>query len=475
MFGRCRPMGTERKTLRPIMDARTHEEQQVSHPAYGAPGSGLSGLDEETIRRLCLGNLLQGEPARFYFKDLASRFVLVSRSHVDLFRAGSMADIRGRTDFDFFTAEHAQTAFAVEQEIIRTGVPVVDLEECETWSDRPDSWVVTSKQPLRDDTGAIIGTFGISRDITASKRLAQDLDARTAELHRVERELRGLLESSPDVIARYDLQMRYLYANPAALRLLGRDESRVLGWCNGEIGDPLGLVPVLEPALRRAIESGEPSEVEFSVAGPSGVYLQARIVPEREDGSDDTTSVFFVGRDLTTRKRAEDVLAAQAVQDPLTGLANRVLLLDRLQHALISLDRRRGRVGVLFLDLDQFKSINDRLGHSAGDAMLLHVAERLQHASRKSDTVARFGGDEFVMLCEQLGPGEDEEVILARVRDAIAEPFRYDGRLIPVRASIGVAMTEDPTTEPSWLVGLADQAMYEDKQRRRDRDDAASA
>ena len=445
----------------------------MSHPAFGDPGSGLSSLDPEDVKRLCLVNLLDGEPAKFYFKDLASRFVMVSRSHLELFRS-DLDGIRGRTDFDFFTAEHAQVAYDLEQEIIRTGVPVVDLEERETWPDRPDSWVVTTKLPLRDETGAIIGTFGISRDITASKVLADELAARTSELHRVERELRGLLESSPDVIARYDLQMRYLYANPAALRLLGRPESRVLGWCNGEIGDPLGLVPVLEPALRKAIESGEPAEVEFAVEGPSGVYLQARIVPEREDGSDDTTSVFFVGRDLTARKRAEDALAAQAVQDPLTGVANRVLLLDRLEHALLSLGRRPGRVAVLFLDLDAFKSVNDRLGHSAGDAMLIHVARRLQHASRKSDTVARFGGDEFVMLCEQLGPGEDEDVILARVRDAIAEPFRYDGRLIPVRASIGVAMTEDATTEPTWLIGLADDAMYEDKQNRRGRAEASA-
>jgi diguanylate cyclase (GGDEF)-like protein/PAS domain S-box-containing protein len=447
----------------------------MAQPAFGAPGSGLSSFDAATIQRLCLGNLLEGEPAKFYFKDLASRFVLVSRSHFELFRANGMDDIRGRTDFDYFTAEHAQAAFDLEQEIIRTGVPVVDLEECETWPDRPESWVVTSKQALRDDSGTVIGTFGISRDVTASKILAKVLDARTAELHRVERELRSLLESSPDVIARYDLQMRYLYANPAALRLLGRAESQVLGLCNGEIGDPLGLVPVLEPALRRAIESGEPSEVEFTVAGTSGVYLQARIVPERAEGSNDTTSVFFVGRDLTTRKRAEDVLAAQAVQDPLTGVANRVLLLDRLQHALLSLGRRPGRVAVLFLDIDQFKSINDRLGHSAGDAMLIHVAERLQHASRRSDTVARFGGDEFVVLCEQLGPGEDEDAILARVHDAFTEPFRYDGRLIPVRASIGVAMTEDATTEPAWLISLADGAMYVDKQRRRESDRAASA
>ena len=447
----------------------------MSEPTFGAAGSGLSSLDAASIQRLCLGNLLRGEPARFYFKDLHSRFVLVSRSHVELFRAASIEDIRGRTDFDFFTAEHAQAAFDVELEIVRTGVPVVDLEECETWPDRPDSWVVTSKQALRDDRGAIIGTFGVSRDITESKLLAKELDDRTAELHRVERELRSLLEASPDVIARYDLQMRYLYANPAALRLLGRDESEVLGWCNGEIGDPLGLVPVLEPALLRAIASGEPAEVEFTVNGPSGVYLQARIVPERAEGSNETTSVFFVGRDLTLRKRAEDVLAAQAVQDPLTGLANRVLLLDRLGHALLSLARRPGSVAVLFLDLDQFKSINDRLGHSAGDAMLIHVAQRLQQASRKSDTVARFGGDEFVMLCEQLGPGEDEDVILARVDAAFAEPFRYDGRLIPVRASIGVAMTDDPATEPACLISLADNAMYEDKQRRRENGEAVSA
>ena len=139
--------------------------------------------------------------------------------------------------------------------------------------------------------------------------------------------------------------------------------------------------------------------------------------------------------------------------------------MDRLRHALDSLSRRPGAVAVIFLDLDGFKSVNDRLGHAVGDALLLHVAQRLRHAARRSDTVARFGGDEFVMLCEQLAPGEDESAILTRVQDALAEPFRYDGRLLPVRVSLGVALTDDAARRPVDADRSADEAMYEDKQR----------
>ena len=118
---------------------------------------------------------------------------------------------------------------------------------------------------------------------------------------------------------------------------------------------------------------------------------------------------------ITERRRVEDELAHQALHDPLTDLPNRALFLDRLRHAIVRMRRHSGQAAVLFVDLDRFKLVNDTLGHKAGDVVLAEAAKRLREASRAEDTVARFGGDEFVVLCERLDANEDAAVIAHRV------------------------------------------------------------
>src|SRR5438552_1759726 len=123
-------------------------------------------LSRDELDRICMANLLTTAVEEIYFKDLQSRFLRVSQGMVKLFDVESAADLEGLTDFEFFSEEHARTAYEDEQRIIATGEPLIDIEELETWPDRPDSWVSTSKLPLRDFDGRIIGTWGISRDIT---------------------------------------------------------------------------------------------------------------------------------------------------------------------------------------------------------------------------------------------------------------------------------------------------------------------
>jgi diguanylate cyclase (GGDEF)-like protein/PAS domain S-box-containing protein len=381
-----------------------------------------------------------------------------------LFNAKTADDIIGKTDFDFFTVDHAQPAFEAEQQIIATGLPIVDLEERETWPDREDTWVVTTKMPLRDHTGRIIGTFGMSRDITQRKRLAVELEAKTARLAGVEAELRRLLESSPDAMLRYDAQLRHVYANPVALALFGRSVEDVVGSTARELGLPRDFLDIWEPALRKVIQSGDGAIVEFGIGNPDRLFFEARMVVETGDDGD-VVGVFVIVRDLTDRKRAEDALALQAVQDPLTGLANRILLVDRLEQALVRLERQPGRIAVLFLDLDRFKVVNDSLGHAAGDALLIDVAGRLRLAARRSDTVARFGGDEFVMLCERLSADEDAAVIAGRITRALSAPFTYDGKTIHLTGSLGIAVTDDSGTRSDALIRDADAAMYQAKER----------
>ncbi len=173
-----------------------------------------------------------------------------------------------------------------------------------------------------------------------------------------------------------------------------------------------------------------------------------------------------VVRDVSERRTATEELAHRSTHDALTGLANRALLLDRLCHALERLQRHPARVGILFIDLDRFKFVNDRLGHEAGDHLLVAVAERLRRSVRPDDTVARLGGDEFVVLCEDLtGPLEAVEVA-QRIVTAFARPVRVGREDIAISASIGVASTAAGCDADS-LLRDADAAMYNAKREAR--------
>jgi diguanylate cyclase (GGDEF)-like protein/PAS domain S-box-containing protein len=285
----------------------------------------------------CMSNLLSAMEERVYFKDRDSRFLLVSSGWLAAYAAGRTADdLVGKTDFDVFGGEHARAAFADEQQIIATGQPVAAKVEEETFSDRASTWASTTKMPLRNENGQIIGTFGISRDITA-------------------------------------------------------------------------------------------------------------------------------------QVRAEKALAYQALHDPLTGLANRVVLMDRLAQALVGMERHRSRLAVLFVDLDNFKEINDAFGHDAGDLVLTEIGRRLTSIARRPDTVARLGGDEFVILCPELDQHTDPGGIGRRVVLTIAPPYIDNGRNLTVTCSVGIAVTSDPATEPDRMIRDADVTMFEAKRAGRNR------
>ncbi len=181
------------------------------------------------------------------------------------------------------------------------------------------------------------------------------------------------------------------------------------------------------------------------------------------------TSYLVVAADRDSARRAQNQLAQHAMHDSLTGLPVRSVFLEQLAHALARLDRHPAHVGVLFLDLDGLKYVNDTYGHAAGDRLIRTSAERVRAALRPSDVVARVGGDEFVVLLEDLDGPADAACIAQRVLAELAAPYRPDGQLVTPSASLGLAVTSDPERTPDALIAHADAAMYRAKRAGRGR------
>jgi diguanylate cyclase (GGDEF)-like protein/PAS domain S-box-containing protein len=293
------------------------------------PEAEIARLREEIF---LLETLMDNVPDSIYFKDRESRFTRINRYAAERFGVGDPALAVGRTDFDYFTDEHAAAAFRDEQEIIRTGRPLINVEEKETRADGSAHWVSTTKLPLRDSDGKIIGTFGISRDISQ-------------------------------------------------------------------------------------------------------------------------------------RKLAEEQLERQAFFDSLTGLPNRALFTNRLQHLFHRARRAPGPLlfAVMYFDLDRFKGINDGLGHSAGDQLLVEIARRLERHMRPSDTLARLGGDEFTVLLEDITSEADATRVADRIHQELATPFVLDGHEVFTSVSLGIALSSSGYERPEEMLRDADTAMYRAK------------
>ena len=265
-----------------------------------------------------------------------------------------------------------------------------------------------------------------------------------------------------DPVATLDAHGSVERVNPAFCRLSKYREEEVEGVSFASLvaAADRGLV---SGALHDAFE-GEPQKVETELLAKDGqnVAVELATVPIVMDGK--TVGVYQIVRNITLQKELEHQLT-RALHDHLTGVANRDLFSDRLEHALQRTARRGGLVGLLYLDLDGFKSINDRAGHPTGDEVLREVATRLRSLVRDEDTVARVGGDEFAILLEDLEDREGAEVVAERVAELLSQPFRTGGKTFALGASVGVTVSSPDTAGPEDLVRQADVAMYEAKRR----------
>jgi diguanylate cyclase (GGDEF)-like protein/PAS domain S-box-containing protein len=360
---------------------------------------------------------------------------------------------------------------------LRTGRRLVGLVLGVHRHGRPVMWVRVSAQAVRSSEGMVTGAVVSVMDITAVRQAA-------ADLHRGEQFLQVLLDTLDEGIIACDAEGRITVFNPAARRLHGLTPGN----------EPLGSLPITR-ALRWPDGTELDADENPLLQAMSGRPLRdLEVLLESEDGVVREVSVngesllddegYLLGavvamHDVTEQKRNEERLAELAMHDPLTGLANRTLLATRLQAAIDDLANRPPSdagigegpgVAVFLLDLDEFKEINDVLGHDVGDDVLIAVARRLLTIVRPTDTVARLGGDEFVVVCD-VENGEEEMLRIGeRISSALARPYRIDGRSIGALASVGGVFADNPDTDPSRLLSRADDAMYGVKwSRRRER------
>lgn len=304
--------------------------------------------------------------------------------------------------------------------------------------------------------------FALARDVTKRKESEK-------ALRESEERFRQLFENSADAFFVHDQRGRLLDCNDEACRALGYTREELLSrsvadvtvhmlsreermarkgealWDRVMRGEPGHIVGFDQNELRRKDGSTFPVEVGVGSIQYGG---------ER--------AIFAAARDMTARVELERRLRHEALHDPLTKLPNRALFANRLEHALTQTKRREGGVAVLFVDLDDFKSVNDNRGHEAGDQLLISFGRRLSNSVREADTVARLAGDEFTVLLEQLNGEEEAIIVVDRILNSLGVPFRIKGRDVTITASIGVAFSGS-WMDSDRLLDHADEAMYRAK------------
>ncbi|MDY7117362.1 EAL domain-containing protein [Halomonas sp. SSL-5] len=318
-------------------------------------------------------------------------------------------------------------------------------------------WVFGDALPHAEADGAITW-YGVITNITERKQAELALHA----AHLESRRFREALDHVGSYIYMKDRECRYTYANRATLELFGCDAESLVG-----SEDPLffstDTAARLNALDRRALagESTTEEVVTRDAEGNRRVFLEIK-TPIRD--GEEIIGLLGISSDITLIKEHERQLEYLAHYDALTGLPNRVLLADRLGQAMAHEQRLDRSLAVIYLDLDGFKSINDRFGHAAGDHLLVTLAKRLREAVREGDTLSRLGGDEFVAVLIDLADIQLATPLLRRLLEAAAQPVWYEGQRLEVSASLGVTFyPQAESVEADQLLRQADQAMYQAK------------
>jgi diguanylate cyclase (GGDEF)-like protein/PAS domain S-box-containing protein len=300
----------------------------------------------------------------------------------------------------------------------------------------------------------------------------------TAQLEQSERLHRFLVENSPDIIYTLDAEGRFRFVNSRTEVLLGYSHDELVGQHYSVIVDERDRDAARFAFAERRVGDRATSnfEIRLRCKNDQVCHFESRAIvailssqgiyqPEAEQSAQRFIGTSGVLRDISERKKAEETITFQAFHDLLTGLPNRVLFRDRLDMAISQAKRRNSRVGLMYLDIDRFKLVNDTYGHAEGDELLKQFTQRVRNCLRVSDTMSRQGGDEFTVLLPDIAQVESAQTIAEKITSELRLPFHVAGKEFRTTASIGIALYPDDGLTPEELLRNADIAMYQIKSR----------
>ncbi|MDL2408522.1 EAL domain-containing protein [Rhizobium calliandrae] len=391
-------------------------------------------------------------PDYIYAKDLEGRFLFANRAIVLNNGLERVEDMVGLTDYDLHPSAAAESIAAVERHVMESGEPDLGLEERRL---RGNGWLMMSRVPLRDKAGKVIGVVGASRDISARKRGESLMKAQAQLLKavakgvRLDPFLRDVAELLEEVIPGI--------AAAVLLRDEGAEELHIAAACRSAAAVSISPADILDnPASWRclAISSGD--------GGQHGVLAVQESSSHEASMFEFLTGIAQTIGIAIDRHYDAERITFLAEHDALTGLPNRTLLDRMLDDMLRRADEASGEVAVVFLDVDNFKLVNDSLGHAAGDELLKIVAHRISEEIGRDNLVSRIGGDEFILALQQTE--EDFVPRLARIREAIARPLTLAGMNLQLTCSMGMACFAAHGKTATELFANADMAMYRAKE-----------
>lgn len=406
-------------------------------------------------------------PDHIYVKDLQGRYLLVNAAGLRERKLESPDEIIGKTAYDLVPREVADRMTAEDRAVIQSGQPLVNREAITAFGGGAEPkagarWHITTKIPMRDASGRVVGVLGINRDITDRKRAELALSAS-------EETFRALFDQAAVGITIVSLGLRYVRVNDKFCEMVGYAREELLTMTVTDLAAPEVRDEVLDYRSSLLAGSAERHEVrERQLVHKDGRRVWVGVATSLTTDASGAPSYFAtVVQDISEAKRAAAALRESeerfrhlAHYDVVTSLPNRALFHDRLKHTLQQAERNGWTVGVMLIDLDRFKEVNDTFGHAAGDLLLNQLSARLSGSIRAGDTAARLGGDEFAVILSMLSAPQDAGVVAQKIIASLQTPVAIDHRTAAVGASVGIAIYPQDATDPQALLKNADAAMY---------------
>jgi len=408
---------------------------------------------QEVQLRLFADNI----PGPIAYLDRASTYTFVNQAFAD-WAARPQDEIYGRTPFEVLAPDVASFLRPILERAL--GGEHVEYERVGSMPDGEQRWVHGRVAPDLDAVGKLRGLYCTEYDIHDLKRTEQ-------ALRRANWMLSSHINNTPLAVLEWDRDFQLVRWSPQAEHIFGWRADEVLGM-------PIDGNPLLHEADRGAVAELLARLMSGEEPRATGQTRNNRKDGETiwcewyhsclQDDDGNIVSILSFVQDVSPRVRAEERLQYMATRDALTGLPNRLLLHERLSQATAQAKRSGRRVGVLFIDLDRFKNVNDTLGHRIGDELLKAVSSALAAALRETDLLARLGGDEFMVIVEDFDDSTMLGNVAQKLLDAVSQPFRIEEHELYVTSSIGISIYPDDSDDPDELLKHADVAMYRSKE-----------